>query len=95
MPADISIDASNRLREIAIRTFKVLGCEGMARVDFFMTEDGNILVNEINTIPGFTNVSVYPLLWQASGVSYSDLIGQLIQLAIERHSRETKLRTSL
>jgi len=95
VPADISIDASNRLREIAIRTFKVLGCEGMARVDFFITEDGNILVNEINTIPGFTNVSMYPLLWQASGVSYSDLIGQLIQLAIERHSRETKLRTSL
>ena len=95
VPADISIDASNRLREIAIRTFKVLGCEGMARVDFFMTDDGSIFVNEINTIPGFTNVSMYPLLWQASGVSYSDLIGQLIQLAIERHSRETKLRTSL
>jgi D-alanine-D-alanine ligase len=63
----------------------------MSRVDFFYTEEGRILVNEINTIPGFTNISMYPMMWKASGVEYSELIGKLIELALERHKAESAL----
>ena len=71
-----------------------LYCEGMARVDFFLRDDKEVIVNEINTIPGFTKISMYPKLWESSGLSYTDLIDRLIQLALERFKRETKLKTS-
>ena len=69
-------------------------CEGLARVDVFLKPDGEIVVNEINTIPGFTSISMYPMLWKASGISYTELIDRLLQLAIERHRREQALKTT-
>jgi D-alanine-D-alanine ligase len=65
----------------------------MARVDFFLTRDGRVLLNEVNTIPGFTSISMYPKLWEASGVSYADLVDRLIELAMERHEVERKKGT--
>ena len=95
IPADVSADTSVRVRELAINVFKTLCCEGLARVDFFLKEDGAIFVNEINTMPGFTKISMYPKLWEASGLSYTDLIDRLIELALLRFENEKKLRTSV
>ena len=72
----------------------MLCCEGMARVDMFLTENGHVLVNEINTIPGFTRISMYPKLWEASGIPYPQLVDRLISLAIERHAAERELKTT-
>jgi len=94
VPAKISEDTAKKIQNMAIAVFKILSCEGMGRVDFFLKEDGDAVVNEINTIPGFTSISMYPRLWQASGMPYSELIDRLIQLAIERFEREQKLKTS-
>jgi D-alanine-D-alanine ligase len=91
IPARLDQPIVKEIQELAIRSFKILCCEGMARVDFFLKDD-NIYVNELNTIPGFTRISMYPKLWQASGISYGDLIDQLIQLALERHEGEKKIR---
>jgi D-alanine-D-alanine ligase len=66
----------------------------MARVDMFLTENGEIYINEINTIPGFTRISMYPKLWEASGLSYKDLIGRLIQLALDEHEEKNNLETT-
>jgi D-alanine-D-alanine ligase len=79
------------VRRLAVEVFKLVGCSGMARVDFFVTEDG-VLVNELNTIPGFTATSVYAKLWEASGVDYPDLLDRLLALALERHADERKYR---
>jgi D-alanine-D-alanine ligase len=79
------------VRRLAVEVFKIVGCAGMARVDFFVTEDG-VLVNELNTIPGFTATSVYAKLWDASGVSYPELLDRLLGLALERHAAERKYR---
>jgi D-alanine-D-alanine ligase len=95
VPADLPPEIAERVRELALRAFQVICCEGMARVDFFLTKKNKILLNEINTIPGFTNISMYPRLWRESGLSYGELIHRLIQLALERHGRETRLKTSL
>jgi D-alanine-D-alanine ligase len=95
IPADISSDILKQVQEIAIKSFQVLGCEGMARVDFFLTEENKLYVNEINTIPGFTKISMYPKLWEASGVSYSELIDKLIQYGIARFERDKSLATSI
>lgn len=84
IPAALPAEVSKKVRELAVKTFTALCCEGLSRVDFFVKKDGSVLVNEINTIPGFTNISMYPKLWNASGISYRDLIDRLIQLAIER-----------
>ena len=92
IPANISEGLSERIRRIAVDAYTTLCCCGMARVDFFYTSDERLLVNEINTLPGFTNISMYPQLWEASGLSYSDLITKLIQLAMERHRRKSRLR---
>ncbi len=73
----------------------MLCCEGMARVDCFLTQDERVLMNELNTIPGFTKISMYPKLWDASGISYTQLIDRLIQLALERHQQEKAVVTSL
>lgn len=93
-PAKLDADTVKRVQELAIRTFQALNCEGMGRVDFFLKTDGALLVNEINTIPGFTKISMYPRLWALSGVSYTELIDRLIRLAIKRFEREQKLKTS-
>jgi D-alanine-D-alanine ligase len=79
------------VRRLAVEVFKIVGCSGMARVDFFVTEDG-VLVNELNTIPGFTATSVYAKLWEASGVPYPELLDRLIALALERHEEERRYR---
>jgi D-alanine-D-alanine ligase len=86
IPAQVDEATTRRIQELAIQAFQVVGASGMARVDFFMDRaDGEIYLNEINTIPGFTSMSVYPQLWAASGLGYRDLIGRLIELARERH----------
>ncbi len=95
IPANISEGVTKKIQKLAIESFKVLCCEGMGRVDFFLTEDNKIFINEINTIPGFTPISMYPKLWKESGVGYSELIDKLIQLAIDRKKRENKLKTSV
>jgi len=94
IPADLSKATSARVQELAIASFKALCCEGMGRVDSFVTKDDKVFVNEINTIPGFTNISMYPKMWEASGLPYSKLIDRLIELALERHEKEKKLKTS-
>jgi len=95
IPAELSADLAEKIRATAIRGFLACNCEGMARVDFLLSRQNNALyLNEINTIPGFTQISMYPKLWEASGVSYSQLLDELIQLAIERHRRKNNLRTS-
>ncbi len=87
IPADLSGEIVKHLQTLAVRVFKALDCAGMGRVDFFIgKEDGKVVVNEINTIPGFTKFSMYPKLWEASGLSYSKLLDRLIELAIERHN---------
>jgi D-alanine-D-alanine ligase len=83
-PADLPDDVVHRVRELAARTFEAFGCEGLARVDFFVTPDGEVLVNEINTMPGFTPVSMYPRMWEATGLGYPELIDRLITLALAR-----------
>lgn len=94
IPADIPEETKKKIRELAVKTFKTLECEGLGRVDFFLKENGELFVIEINTIPGFTKISMYPQLWEASGISYTDLIDQLLQLAIERFEQEQELKTS-
>jgi len=93
IPAKLPPETSERVRELAIRTFTVLCCEGMARVDFFLGNGEEVIVNEINTIPGFTRISMYPKLWEASGISYRELIDRVIQLALERFERQKQLKT--
>jgi D-alanine-D-alanine ligase len=88
IPASVSETLIKDIQTLAIETFKVLNCEGMARVDFFLDKNDQLLVNELNSIPGFTKISMYPKLWEASGLGYSDLLDRLIQLALERHERK-------
>jgi D-alanine-D-alanine ligase len=94
IPAPLDGPVTEKVRALALRAFAVLCCEGMARVDMFVKENGEVLVNEINTIPGFTRISMYPKLWEASGVSYSQLVDRLIALAMERHAAERELKTT-
>jgi D-alanine-D-alanine ligase len=94
IPARLPKNIISEIRQIAVRTFQVLCCEGMGRVDFFLRPNGQVLVNEINTIPGFTEISMYPKMWEVSGLSYSRLIDRLIGLALERWRKEKRLRTS-
>jgi D-alanine-D-alanine ligase len=84
-------DLLDDVRRLAVEVFKLVGCSGMARVDFFVTDDG-VLVNELNTIPGFTATSVYAKLWDASGLAYPALLDRLLQLALERHEDERRYR---
>jgi D-alanine-D-alanine ligase len=95
IPAELPAELAAQIRETAIRGFLACGCEGMARVDFLLERQTNrFYLNEINTIPGFTQISMYPKLWEATGLSYSQLLDELIQLAIERHQRKNSLKTS-
>jgi len=93
IPVALPEAITDKIRKMSIDVYRALCCEGMARVDFFLKENGEVFVNEINTIPGFTRISVYPKLWVASGLSYSDLLDRLIELAIERHQIEFGLKT--
>lgn len=94
IPAPLPRQLSQKMRSAAIKTFKVLQCEGMSRVDFFVQKNGKFYVNEINTIPGFTDISMYPKLWSASKIAQKKLIDKLITLAIQRHKRNARLKTS-
>jgi D-alanine-D-alanine ligase len=85
MPAPISTDQIAQVRELAVEAFRLGGCSGLARCDFFVEPDGSVLINEINTMPGFTQTSVYAKLWQASGLEYPALCDRLVNLAVERH----------
>jgi len=87
---DLPPEVTAGFQELAARTFLALRCAGMARVDFFLADDGRMLLNEVNTIPGFTPISMYPRLWQAAGLSYARLIDRLVDLAVDRHSRRCR-----
>lgn len=96
IPARISPETTTKVRQLALKTFCAVEAAGLSRVDFFINkEDESVYINEINTIPGFTPISMYPKLWEASGISYSELIDRLIQLALERHQDKQKTRTAL
>jgi D-alanine-D-alanine ligase len=95
IPAVLEKSESEAIQELAMRTFKAIDCSGLARVDFFMRPDGSVLVNEINTMPGFTPISMYPKLWAAAGVAYGDLIDRLIQFGLERHFDRKDLQSTL
>ncbi|KAA6213760.1 D-alanine--D-alanine ligase [Streptomyces albofaciens JCM 4342] len=84
VPAPLTAEQTAEVRELAVRAFEALSCEGLARVDFFLQDDGTYVINEINTMPGFTPISMYPRMWQESGVSYPELIDRLIQAALRR-----------
>jgi len=94
IPAELSAELAQEARDLAIKAFRVACCEGMSRVDMFLTGDNRLIVNEINTIPGFTKISMYPKLWEATGISYPELLDRLIQLALERFEQEQELETS-
>jgi D-alanine-D-alanine ligase len=87
VPAPIGDEQIAAVRELALRAFELGGCAGLARCDFFVTADGAVLVNEVNTMPGFTETSVYAKLWEASGLDYPSLCDRLVHLAVERHER--------
>jgi D-alanine-D-alanine ligase len=96
IPARISPAAAGQVRQMALRAFRAIEAAGLSRVDFFVgKQDERIYVNEVNTMPGFTPISMYPKLWEASGIPYGDLIDRLIRLALERHADRQKTRTAL
>ncbi len=90
IPANLREDVAERVREMAVRMYQVMGCEGYSRVDFFVTPDNAVIANEVNTIPGFTSISMYPKLWAASGLGYADLLTRILELALERHERKAR-----
>jgi D-alanine-D-alanine ligase len=93
IPARLSARQRERVRELSVEAFKAIDCAGMGRVDFLLDrKNGKLFVMEINTIPGFTPISMYPKLWEASGVPYSKLLDRLIELALERHRDKTRTR---
>jgi D-alanine-D-alanine ligase len=96
IPADLPDSVANRIREIAMEAFLALDCAGLARVDFLVDgETLEVFLSEVNTMPGFTTVSMYPKLWEASGIPYPELIDKLIELAMERHAENRSNRRSL
>lgn len=95
IPADIDRELADEIRQLALRAYKAIDCAGMGRVDLLLDkQSGRLYMNEINTIPGFTRISMYPKLWEASGVSYPELLDRLIELAITRHAQKRSLETS-
>ena len=94
IPADVGLEQEREIRNLAIRAFQAVDCSGLARVDFFIEKNTNrVFVNEINTMPGFTKYSMFPKLWEESGLSYSQLINRLIELALERHGDRQQIVT--
>jgi D-alanine-D-alanine ligase len=95
IPAEIPAETAETMRALAVRAFRAIDCTGLARVDFFLERPtGRVLVNEINTMPGFTSISMYPKLWEASGLPYPALLDRLIALALERHAARGRRRLS-
>ncbi len=94
IPAKLPEATAKEIQRLAVETFRTLCCEGMSRVDFFLKENGEIFINEINTLPGFTQISMYPKLWEAGGIAYPALINRLIQYALQRQAQKEKLLTS-
>ncbi len=95
IPAELPPEVTRRIQDLAITAFLAVDCAGMARVDFLLDKDtGTLYLGELNTIPGFTPISMYPKLWEASGISYSELIDRLIELALERHADNSRSETS-
>jgi D-alanine-D-alanine ligase len=95
IPADLDSEIADQIRHLAVKAYSAIDCAGMARADFLLEKNTNqIYVNELNTIPGFTRISMYPKLWEASGISYPELLERLIDLAIERHEVKTHLETT-
>lgn len=94
IPTQLEGGLLQKVQEIAIKTFQTLECEGMARIDFFLKKNGDVIVNEVNTIPGFTQISMYPKLLILSGIAYPQILETLIELAFQRFHREKKLKTS-
>jgi D-alanine-D-alanine ligase len=95
IPARLPEHLAQQAQEVAVNAFKILECRGMARVDVFLTPDERILVNEINTLPGFTSISMYPKLWEYSGISYTSLVDSLIKLAMEDFEKRSRLKVSV
>jgi D-alanine-D-alanine ligase len=94
IPAELSPELTEKLQELAVKTFVTLDCSGLGRIDFFVEDDGQVWINEINTLPGFTSISMYPKLWEASGISFNDLLRQLIGLAMDRYVQKDSLKTT-
>ncbi|MFM2479879.1 D-alanine--D-alanine ligase [Celerinatantimonas sp. YJH-8] len=92
IPADVSATVLNKVQQVALATYRCLEARGMARVDMFLTDDEHVIVNEINTLPGFTAISMYPKLWQASGMSPKALVSELIELALAEHAAKNALK---
>ncbi len=96
IPAPLTATQSEEVRQLAVAAYKAVDCAGMARVDFLLARDSGILyLNEVNTIPGFTTISMYSKMWDASGLPYPVLLDRLIALALERHTDKQQLRTSM
>lgn len=95
IPADLPEDIVAKIQKAAVDAFQALECEGLARVDFFLKENGDVYVNEVNTLPGFTKISMYPKLWEVSGIPYPELINRLIELAIDRHQKNSQLKSAV
>jgi len=94
VPAELTASETADVQQLALDIFRILRCDGLARIDFFYEADGRgFLCNEVNTMPGFTPISMYPKLWQASGVGYSELIDRLVELAFDRHARRRRNTT--
>ncbi len=94
IPSEISSSLAGKIRKAAVEGYMALGCSSMARVDFFLDKKTNkFYLNEINTLPGFTSISMYPKLWEATGLKYSDLLDKLIALALDRHKKKLEIKT--
>ena len=91
IPASITDEQIDTVRKTAVKAYQTMSCQGLARVDFFVTSEGDILINEINTLPGFTNISMYPKMWEATGIAYPELLGLLIELALNKHEKDSAL----
>ncbi|SDN63753.1 D-alanine-D-alanine ligase [Alkalicoccus daliensis] len=92
IPADITEEEYQRIQKVAVESFKAIDCSGLVRADFFLKENGEVLMNEINTMPGFTPFSMFPMLWQESGIEYPELIEELVQLGLERFKEKQKIK---
>lgn len=94
IPAQLNEDIVAKIQSLAIKAFKVMGCDGLSRIDFFVKNNGDVYLNELNTLPGFTQISMYPKMWEASGLKYADLITQLIDLAFEKYHLDSKIKNN-
>ncbi|HLR04815.1 MAG TPA: ATP-grasp domain-containing protein, partial [Pyrinomonadaceae bacterium] len=95
VPARVSKAVTKRIQKMAVEAYQAIDASGLSRVDFFLKPEGQLLINEINTLPGLTDVSGFPKMWEASGVPFSQIIDQLIELAIERHRERARNETSI